>query len=178
MTKTHFEKVSFEQFRKDWLDAFADYYDELDSSENRALIRIIYDDIQLPKRSTKGSAGYDFFVPNHVFIPHNEAVLIPTGIRCQIDDGWFLAIMPRSGMGFKTGIRLANTFGVIDADYYNANNEGHIMIKYINESMLGNRGVTIEKGKAFAQGIFLPYGITCDDDASGERHGGFGSTDK
>lgn len=178
LTTTHFEKVSFEQFHKDWLSAFSDYYDELDSAENRARIRMIYDDIQLPKRSTKGSAGYDFFAPSDIFIPHNEGVLIPTGIRCYMDEGIVLAILPRSGMGFKTGMRLSNTCGVIDEDFVHADNEGHIMIKYVNESILGNRGVKIEKGKAFAQGLFLLYGITCDDDASGERHGGLGSTDK
>ena len=183
---THFEKVSFEQFYKDWLNAFSDYYDELESSDNRIEIRKIYDGIALPKRSTKGSAGYDFFISTahletsrlFIRIPYGEAVLIPTGIRCKIDEGWFLAILPRSGMGFKTGIRLANTCGIIDEDYFSADNEGHIMIKYVNESFLGSQGIDLESGKAFAQGIFLPYGITCDDASSGERHGGFGSTDK
>ena len=134
-----------------------------------------FDGIILPKRATKGSAGYDFFAPETFSLSPNETIKIATGIRAKIDDGWVLMIFPRSGLGFKYRLTLDNTVGIIDSDYFNADNEGHIFIKMTN---CGDKPLTVEKGKAFAQGVFLPYGITMDDDCDGERTGGFGSTDK
>ena len=84
-------------------------------------------------------------------------------------------LFPRSGLGFKYRLTLDNTVGVIDSDYFNADNEGHIFIKMTN---CGEKSLTVEKGKAFAQGVFLPFGITVDDCCENERTGGFGSTDK
>lgn len=132
-----------------------------------------YDDIKLPRRATSGSAGYDFFAPYDFFLPAGSEIVIETGVRARIDDGWFLMLLPRSGSGFKYGVRLANTAGVIDSDYFFADNEGHIKIKLTG----GNRDFEVKKGDAFAQGIFIPYGITVGDDCNAERHGGFGSTD-
>lgn len=132
-----------------------------------------YDGIILPKRATAGSAGYDFFAPVRLDIAAGETVRIATGIRCQMDNDRVLAIFPRSGLGFKFKLALDNTVGIIDADYYGADNEGHIMIKMTNR---GDKDLSVEKGKAFAQGIFLAYYLTDDDDASGVRTGGFGST--
>ena len=106
-----------------------------------------------------------------------EILLIPTGIRAQIDEGWVLMLFPRSGLGFKYRLQLNNTVGVIDSDYYNANNEGHIHLKLINDSRDG-RTLVVRAGDAVAQGIFLPFGVTTDDQAGGAREGGFGSTDK
>lgn len=84
-----------------------------------------------------------------------------------------LALFPRSGLGFKHGMRLKNTVGIIDSDYYNADNEGHIMAKIdVDYGFIG------EEGDRFMQGVFLPYGVTTDDNANGERTGGFGSTGK
>ena len=131
-----------------------------------------YDDIKLPCRATSGSAGYDFFAPYDFTLGVGEEIVIDTGIRAQIADGWVLVILPRSGSGFKYGVRLANTAGVIDSDYFNADNEGHIKIKLVG----GNKPYEVKTGDAFAQGIFLPYGITEDDEVTKERHGGFGST--
>ena len=133
-----------------------------------------YEDIILPRRATKGSAGYDFFAPCDFVIPKNGSVIVKTGIRAKIDEDWVLCIFPRSGMGFKYGVRLANTAGIIDSDYYGAENEGHIMIKLTGT----DEDVFVPKGKAFAQGIFLPYGITVDDNCFEERTGGLGSTDR
>ena len=135
----------------------------------------VYNDILLPKRATAGSAGYDFFSPQEYFIDAGKTVKIPTGIRVKIDYGWVLKIYPRSSLGFKYRLQLNNTVGIIDSDYYYADNEGHIFIKLTN---CGDKPLTIEKGKAFAQGIFVEYGITVDDDAVAQRTGGFGSTDK
>ncbi|MDY6024300.1 MAG: hypothetical protein SPJ19_05835 [Candidatus Borkfalkiaceae bacterium] len=134
-----------------------------------------YLNVSLPKRATSGSAGYDFFAPKEYTLLPGETVKIPTGIRVKIDDGWVLTIFPRSSLGFKYKLRLDNTVGIIDSDYYYAENEGHIFIKVTN---CGDKPLTIEKGKAFAQGVFLEYGVTYDDDSDGVRTGGFGSTDK
>ena len=151
-----FEKVSLTEFIK---------------SSNKSL----YEDIRLPKRATTGSAGYDFFAPDTFSLKAGETIKIPTGVRVKIDDGCVLNIYPRSSLGFKYRIRLDNTVGIIDSDYYYADNEGHIFIKMTN---CGKEDVVLEKGKAFAQGVFTPYGITVDDDATEKRTGGFGSTDK
>lgn len=134
-----------------------------------------YNDIILPKRATSGSAGYDFFAPENFSLEPNQTIKIPTGIRVKIDEGWVLKIYPRSSLGFKYRLSLNNTVGIIDSDYYYAENEGHIFIKMTN---CGDKPLTVEKGKAFAQGIFVEYGITVDDDATTLRTGGFGSTDK
>ncbi|MBO5068462.1 MAG: deoxyuridine 5'-triphosphate nucleotidohydrolase [Clostridia bacterium] len=134
-----------------------------------------FDSVLLPKRATSGSAGYDFFSPKTFTLNAGETVKIATGVRVKIDEGWVLKIYPRSSLGFKYRLSLNNTVGIIDSDYFNADNEGHIFIKMTN---CGTDSLTVEKGKAFAQGIFVEYGITVDDDCDGVRTGGFGSTDK
>lgn len=134
-----------------------------------------YASIILPRRATAGSAGYDFFATEDFSLAPNETVKIATGVRVKIADGWALLVYPRSSLGFKYRLTLNNTVGVIDADYYNADNEGHIFIKMTN---CGDKPLTVEKGKAFAQGIFTPFGITEDDDCAASRTGGLGSTDK
>jgi dUTP pyrophosphatase len=134
-----------------------------------------YESIVLPKRATSGSAGYDFFANKDISVSPSETVLIPTGVRVKIEEGWVLKIYPRSSLGFKFRLTLNNTVGIIDSDYYFADNEGHIFVKATN---CGNKPLIVEKGKAFAQGVFVEYGITIDDDAVETRHGGFGSTDK
>ena len=159
-----FQKVSKKEFSKAWLDSFV---------ENES----VYEEIKLPKRATKGSAGYDFFSTLDFSLNPGESIKIPTGIRAYVEDGWVLKIYPRSGLGFKFRLQLNNTVGIIDSDYYNSDNEGHIFIKITNDSKDG-KAVSIRKGEAFAQGIFLEYGITYDDDAEEIRNGGFGSTTK
>ncbi len=134
-----------------------------------------YQNVILPKRATVGSAGYDFFAPETFTLNPNESIKIATGIRVKIENGWLLQIFPRSSLGFKYRLRLDNTVGIIDSDYYFAENEGHIFIKLTN---CGSSPLTVEEGKAFAQGIFTEFGITTDDNADGIRSGGMGSTDK
>ena len=131
--------------------------------------------VKLPVRATAGSAGYDFFTPYSIELKPGDNIIVKTGIRCRIADGWALFIMPKSGLGYKFRVQLDNTIGLIDSDYYYADNEGHIMIKITNDSREG-KTLFVEAGKAFAQGVFLPYGITEDDCAAGVRTGGFGST--
>lgn len=137
----------------------------------------IYNEIKLPARATSGSAGYDIFAPYDVRLAPNETVKIPTGIRVFIEDGWVLKIYPRSGLGFKYRLQFNNTVGIIDSDYYHSDNEGHIFIKITNDTKEG-KTLEIPAGTAFAQGIFVEYGITYDDSAEGVRNGGFGSTTK
>lgn len=129
----------------------------------------------MPVRATVGSAGYDFYSPLDFVLTPGQTIKIPTGIRARIEDGWVLMIFPRSGLGFKYRIQLDNTVGVIDSDYYGSDNEGHIFIKITNDSNEG-RTLSLKKGDGFAQGVFLPYGVTSDDETAAVRNGGFGST--
>ena len=129
----------------------------------------------LPKRATAQSAGYDICTPWDIRLEPGESLRVPTGLRCRIADGWVLLIVPKSGLGFKYRVQLDNTVGVVDADYYGADNEGHIQIQITNDSKEG-KTLDIPAGKAFAQGIFLPFGVTEDDEADAKRTGGFGST--
>lgn len=133
--------------------------------------------VRLPRRATSGSAGYDFFAPVGFTLAPGETILLPTGVRARIDEGWVLKLYPRSGLGFKYRLQLNNTVGIIDSDYFNARNEGHIMLKLTNASNEG-RTMVVQPGEAVAQGVFVEYGIVVDDDALAVRTGGFGSTDK
>ena len=164
-----FFKVSPENFINARKEDFPQYTEED--------IRDMYESLSLPKRATKGSAGYDFYAPFAFSLPPGTTIKVPTGIRVKIDENWVLKLYPRSGLGFKYRLQFNNTVGVIDSDYYNSDNEGHIFIKLTNDS---NEGKTLDvtAGMGFAQGIFVEYGITVDDDADGVRNGGFGSTTK
>ena len=164
-----FFKVSPENFITAMKEEFPQYTEED--------IKDMYDSLNLPSRATKGSAGYDFYAPFAFSLPPGATIKIPTGIRAKMEEDWVLKIYPRSGLGFKYRLQMNNTVGIIDSDYYYSDNEGHIFIKMTNDS---NEGKTVEvaAGTGFAQGIFLKYGITVDDDADGIRNGGFGSTTK
>ena len=156
-----FMKVSRAQFEKDW---------KFDGP-------CPYDELLMPRRGTTGSAGYDFYSPLDFVLAPGEFIKIPTGMRVRIEDGWVLTLYPRSGQGFKYRLQMYNTVGVIDSDYFGADNEGHIHIKIVNANEEG-KSLSVRRGEAFAQGIFLPFGITVDDDAREKRTGGFGSTDR
>ncbi len=164
-----FHKVSFAQFEESWKDSFPD----TTSDE----IRKIYDEIKLPCRATKGSAGYDFFSPIDFTLKPGETIKIPTGIRVFIEPDWVLNIFPRSGLGFKFRLQMNNTVGIIDSDYFNSDNEGHIFVKLTNDTNEG-KTVSVAKGTGMVQGIFMQYGITIDDNVVQIRNGGFGSTTK
>ena len=131
----------------------------------------------IPKRATRSSAGYDFYTPFSFTLQPGETIKIPTGIRAKMEGNWVLKLYPRSGLGFKFRLQLNNTVGIIDSDYFNSDNEGHIFAKITNDSN-EEKVLSLEKGAGFMQGIFLEYGITVDDDADGVRNGGFGSTSK
>ena len=156
-----FHKVSKDQFFSDCAE------------ERHFLAESAYDNLSLPKRATKGSAGYDFYAPFKFILKPGQTIKIPTGIRCEMNPDYVLMAFPRSGLGFKYQANLVNGTGILDSDYAYSDNEGHIMIKLVNR---GDKPFSVKEGEGFAQGIFLPYGITVDDDCDGVRNGGFGST--
>jgi len=161
-----FEKVSFPRFEE-----------ALVSFTDKGSVDALYEELCAPKRATSGSAGYDFYAPFEFELKPGESLTVPTGFRVRIEEGWVLCIFPRSGFGFKYRLQLNNTVGIIDSDYYFADNEGHIFIKLFNDSREG-KVVHVAKGEAFAQGVFMPFGLTMDDDVSSKRTGGLGSTSK
>ena len=156
-----FEKISFE------------------TAEKEGITQVEYDRATLPKRATIGSAGYDFITPVAIRLAPGGSMVVPTCIKCELDLDKVLKIYPRSGLGFKFKTRLANTVGIIDADYYNnESNEGHIMVKVCNE---GDKVVDVPAGSAFCQGIIEKYYTVDEHEGSwayGIRSGGFGSTTK
>lgn len=162
-----FEKVSLQQYTKDFIDTFPE--------RGEAEAKAVYEAIRLPRRATAGSAGYDYFSPVDFTLRPGETIKIPTGIRARMEEDWVLCNFPRSGQGFKFRLQLNNTVGIIDSDYYFSDNEGHIMARLTNDSNEG-KVLSVKAGEGFLQGIFFPYGITEDDCADGVRNGGFGST--
>ena len=135
-----FYKVSLETFTAAIQKDFPQY--------NLDEILELYNTIQLPRRATQGSAGYDFYAPFSFALLPGRTIKIPTGIRAWMEDGWVLKLYPRSGLVF---------------------------IKMTNETR-EDKTVEIQQGIGFAQGIFLEYGITLDDCTDGIRNGGLGST--
>ena len=135
-----------------------------------------YQEYNLPRRSSKHSAGYDFLAVKDYVIRPKEILKIPTGVKARMQGDEVLLIVVRSSMGFKYNVRLTNQVGVIDSDFYNnIDNEGHIFISLQNE---GDKDYVIEKGEAYAQGIFMKYLLSDDDTAEGTRIGGLGSSNK
>ncbi|MCR5153255.1 MAG: deoxyuridine 5'-triphosphate nucleotidohydrolase [Lachnospiraceae bacterium] len=161
-----FEKVSEEIFVADWKDTFGG---------PDSIARRIYEGIKLPKRATTGSAGYDIYAPVDFVLRPGESIKIPTGIRIKMDEGYVCMVFPRSGLGFKYRLQLNNTVGIIDKDYYYSDNEGHLFIKLTNDTN-EERTLNHKCGEAFAQCVFLQFGITVDDDVVAKRNGGLGST--
>ena len=166
-----FSKISLANFNRDYKETFPFGQEYgLDDME----ITAVYNSIKMPNRATKYSAGYDIYCPIDITLKSNETIKIPTGLRCEMDEDIVLLLFPRSSLGFKYRMMLENTVGVIDADYFYSDNEGHIMVKFTNH---GSKDLVIKKGTAFAQGIFIKYYLTYDDCAGDLRNGGIGSTD-
>jgi dUTP pyrophosphatase len=173
-----FEKVPFDRWSSDV------YWDAAWSFEQPEFIappfpdkeqELYYDAIRLPERSTKGSAGYDFFAPFDFTIKPGQAVEISTGIRARIEDGWCLVLLPKSGIGSRYFVRFANTVCLIDSDYYGSAYTGG-QIKATMRVEQDREELSFKRGDKMFQGVFLPFGITEDDDADGIREGGHGST--
>ncbi len=141
-----FEKISFEQFSKD-------------ISNDKEL----YLGYEMPIRATKYAAGYDFYAIEGFEIKPGEIKKIPTGIKASMEDDDVLLLIERSSMGFKYNVRLTNQVGVIDADYYNnQDNEGHMWISLQNE---GKENYVVNKGEVFCQGLFIKY-LKVDNEAN------------
>ncbi len=155
-----FEKISFEQFKKDISD------DEK-----------LYKSYSLPKRSTKNSAGYDIASLEEYTLKPGEAHIFVTGLKVTMNSDEVLYLYGRSSFGYKYNITLANSVGVIDSDFYNnIDNEGHFKVKLINH---GEKEVKINIGDRIAQGVFMKYLIVDNEEKIiKERKGGLGSTDK
>ena len=155
-----FEKISFEQFKKDFSDD-----------------RMLYDSIELPKRSTKKSAGYDIKSLEDGIIKPGEAMTFKTGLKVCMNEDECLYILSRSSQGYKYNVCLMNSVGLIDSDFYNnSSNEGHFSVRLVN---FGTEDFIVNKGDKIAQGVFSKY-LTVDDEEEieGERTGGLGSTGK
>lgn len=132
------------------------------------------EDFELPVRATNQSAGYDFASIEDLIVQPKEIVLVKTGVRVKMPKNEVLLLFPRSSLPIKKGLTMSNGVGVIDADYYFADNEGHIMIQIYNFT---DKPVTIEKGERLSQGIFTNFYQTVDDETEDKiRLGGFGST--
>lgn len=153
-----FEVISINQFNKDFKDTDTNY-----------------NDIIIPKRSTKFSAGYDFYMPYDLTIKKDEVVLIPTGIKVMLNSDEFLGIYIRSSLGFKYNLRMCNQVGIIDSDYYNnTSNEGHIFVKLKNE---GDNDIILKKYDRYVQGIIQKYYIVDNEkEIEDIRVGGIGSS--
>ena len=155
-----FEKISFEQFIKDVKDD-----------------RMLYDSIELPKRSTKTSAGYDIRSVEEGIIKPGKSMAFKTGLKVSMNPDEVLYIYSRSSQGYKYNVCLINSVGVIDSDYYNnPDNEGHFSIKLVN---LGDQDFEVKIGDKIGQGVFMKF-LTVDDEEEikGKRKGGIGSTGK
>lgn len=178
-----FEKVLFETF--------------LDAARGCAAIRCLcendfkfqkrmeglYRKIRLPMRATDSSSGYDFFAPFDFVLNPGEDILVTTGIRVVMPENAALICVPRSGSGFRYGLKLSNTVGVVDLDFYNSEteSEGHIMMKLMNHD--SDKKIVFHAGDEFVQGIVVPYATFPQYDAEQwekygvqTRSGGFGST--
>lgn len=168
-----FYKVSFSEYEKT-------YRERVDKNISDEALLKIYEDIKLPKRATTGSAGYDFYAPFEFTLDSMNEIYLPLGIRAKMELGWVLQLFPRSGLGSKYRLQLNNTTGIIDSDYFDAENEGHIMCTVANCSFDKEKVLKVKKGDGLLQGVFLQYGITLSDDDTtlNKRVGGFGSTDK
>lgn len=162
-----FEKVSKERFAKDISLTYPLY-------EN---IKQCLEALVLPHRATHNSAGYDFYLPYGVVIKPHSKVVVPTGISWHpTDDNQVLKIYPRSSLGCKHNITLANTVGIIDADYCQSDNEGHILITLVNN---GDCEISLFARSKFVQGIIENYISEPSYDnlfQLNQRNGGFGST--
>lgn len=179
-----FSKVSYEQFLEDCVrDGFTDV----------DMIKEAYENIKLPERATIGSAGHDFFAPFDIVMQRDEKKAFPTGIRVKMPENIVMLLVPRSSLGFKYGFQLSNTMGVIDSDYFHAENEGHIHCaahycysagtdwnEETEESYFyaEEKPLVIKQGQAYMQGIFVEYCIDTYDFTYKERNGGLGSTDE
>lgn len=155
-----FERISYEQFKKDIGDN-----------------KVLYESIELPKRSTKKSAGYDIKSVEHGIIKPGEAMNFKTGLKVSMNEDEVLYLYSRSSYAYKYNVCLMNNVGVIDSDFYNnPDNEGHFQIRLVN---FGKNDFEVNIGDRIAQGVFMKY-LTIDneEEIKNKRTSGIGSTGK
>lgn len=166
----HFERVKFDAFKNDMA-----MYRPINFMSGE--VEKAYDGIKIPVRKTKYSAGYDICIPIGISIPPGQRRVIPTGIKVVFEEdemeSWHLQMYVRSSVGIKDGIVLTNGTGVIDSDYQFAHNDGDMMLALLNTS---DKLVQYKAGDRICQAVFVIHGLTSDDNASGDRIGGIGST--
>lgn len=166
----HFKKVRYEAFEHDMMQ-----YRPINFMSGEA--KKAYDSIKLPERKTKYSAGYDICTPIDIAIPSGQRRVIPTGIKAVFNEdemeAWHLQMYVRSSVGIKDGVVLTNSTGIIDSDYALGENDGDMMLALINTS---EKLVKYKAGDRICQAVFMLHGIASDDNASGARKGGIGST--
>ena len=166
----HFERTSYSVFADD----VRKYFSETIKPEK---LFASWNNIKIPQRKTEYSAGYDISTPLAITIPPHSKIVVPTGIRAVFApeemESWHLQMYVRSSVGIKDEVMLSNNTGVIDSDYYTAENEGDMMLALFNT---GDNLVQYKAGDRICQAVFVLHGITTDDMASGNRRGGLGST--
>lgn len=167
----YLEKVSLVEFTKAVKQNTNNKYNDDE-------IKKLYDNLPNPCRSTLHAGGYDFYAPYDFILKPGETIVVPTGYRVHMNDDEIFNLFVRSGTGFKYNVRLSNQVGIVDADYFgNENNEGHMFVSFTNHGKKDwENHALVSK---MAQGIFMPYYVTFDDNHSNNiRKYGFGSTDK
>lgn len=155
-----FEKISLKQFLKD-----------------TNLTEDDYNTYNIPSRSTKYSAGYDFESLVDFTLKPGEIIKLPLGVKVQMNEDEMLMLVVRSSQGFKYNVRMCNQVGIFESDYYNnIGNEGHMFLALQNH---GDQDYIVKKGEKICQGIFVKF-LTTDneDEINKERIGGLGSTGK
>ncbi|MDD6224492.1 MAG: hypothetical protein PUB18_05795 [bacterium] len=154
----YFEKVSFEQFKKDVSDD-----------------KVLYESYNIPRRSTKMSAGYDFESIIDFTLRPGEIKSIPLGVKIHMNVGDVMFLVVRSSQGFQYNVRMCNQVGVFEADYCdNPDNEGHAWIRLQNH---GDLDYVVKRGDRICQAIFTKFLIVDDEEEIDNiRIGGIGST--
>lgn len=166
----HFAKVDFESFESDVKKFYSDHIDQ-------ETLRKAWGEIQLPERKTQYSCGYDVRTPINIVLAPHTSVIVPTGIRTIFSEDemrtWCLKLYARSSIGIKDKVIVTNSVGLVDADYYLAENSGDMLLALTN---IGNEIRKYKAGDRICQAVFEIYGLTSDDKAVGVRTNGVGST--
>lgn len=166
-----FEKVTLQTFKQELRKYGFGWMPENE-------IETAWNNIKIPRRATKGSAGYDVEAPIEFHILPHDKVIVPSGLKAYFPPEQigthYLALFDRSSLSIKRGVNLTNQTAIIDSDYYGSEeNEGCMLIALTNTN---DHVVKFQAGERVVQGIICRHEVTDDDDADGIRHGGVGSS--
>lgn len=168
--RVHFERVTFSKFSDD----IRKYCGDSIRSED---LFDMWNEIPIPKRKTQFSCGYDVATPIPISVPAHSRVIVPTGIKAVFSEDemktWCLKLYARSSVGIKDNVVVTNGTGLIDSDFQFSDNDGDMLLALTNMSDVLRQ---YKPGDRICQAVFEIYGVTSDDDASGTRTGGVGST--